>query len=52
MVNFAKEQKIEVIAEYVENKEIFDVSCTFGVDYSQGYCFAKQEPLMDQSTKN
>ena len=45
MVNFAKEQNIKVIAEYVENREIYDVLCTLGVDYSQGYYFGKPEPL-------
>lgn len=45
MVNFAKEQNIKVIAEYVENKEIYDVLCELEVDYSQGYYFGKPEPL-------
>jgi len=45
MVVFAKEQNMEVIAEYVENKEIYDVLCTLGVDYSQGYYFGKPDLL-------
>ena len=45
IVAFAKKQKIETIAEYVESKEIFDVLNAIGVDYSQGYYFGKPENL-------
>ena len=45
MVNFAKEQNIEVVAEYVENEAIYNILCELGVDYSQGYYFGKPEPL-------
>jgi len=45
IVNFAKKANIKTIAEYVENKEIFDILCDLGVDYSQGYYFGKAELL-------
>lgn len=45
MVLFAKEQNMKVVAEYVENEEIYNLLCTLGVDYSQGYYFGKPEPL-------
>ena len=45
MVNFAKEQNMEVIAEYVENEKIYNILCNLGVEYSQGYYFGKPEIL-------
>ncbi|BFU78691.1 EAL domain-containing protein [Arcobacter sp. 15-2] len=45
IVVFAKRQNIKTIAEYVENKEIFDFLNNLGVDYSQGYYFGKPEYL-------
>jgi len=45
MVTFAKEQNMEVIAEYVENEEIYKILCTLDVDYSQGYYFGKPDIL-------
>jgi len=46
MVSFAKEQNIKVVAEYVENEEIYNLLCSLGVDYSQGYYFGKPELLV------
>ncbi|MEA2100822.1 MAG: EAL domain-containing protein [Campylobacterota bacterium] len=45
IVSFAKEQKIQTVAEYVENETIFNIIKDLGVDFSQGYYFAKPEPL-------
>jgi len=45
IVQFAKRQNIKTIAEYVENKEIFEFLHNLGVDYSQGYYFGKPESL-------
>jgi len=45
IVSFAKEQNIQIIAEYVENKEIFEIVRDLGVDFSQGYYFSKPAPL-------
>lgn len=35
----------KVIAEFVENKQIFDLLCDYGVDFSQGYYFSRPEKL-------
>ncbi len=45
MVIFAKEQNMQVIAEYVENEEIYKILCSLDVDYSQGYYFGKPDAL-------
>jgi len=45
IVAFAKEQGILVIAEYVENEEIYHILNNLGVDFSQGYYFGKPSPL-------
>jgi PAS domain S-box-containing protein len=45
MVTFAKEQNLQVVAEYVEDKEVYDILHALGVEYSQGYYFGKPEPL-------
>ncbi len=41
IVNLAKTLKIETVAEFVENEEIFEVVKECGVDYAQGYYFGK-----------
>jgi len=45
IVAFAKEQNLQVIAEYVENETIYNITKDLGVDFSQGYYFSKPEPL-------
>ena len=45
IVSFAKKQNIQIVAEYVENEEIFHILETLGIDYSQGYYFGKPELL-------
>ncbi|GAX88160.1 conserved hypothetical protein [Lebetimonas natsushimae] len=40
IVSFAKEMNIKVIAEFVENKEIFEYLKKLDVDYFQGYYFS------------
>jgi EAL domain-containing protein (putative c-di-GMP-specific phosphodiesterase class I) len=45
MVTFAKEQNLQVIAEYVESEEVYHLLNSLGVEYSQGYYFGKPEPL-------
>ena len=45
IVVFAKEQNMKIIAEYVENEDIFNLLCDLGVDYSQGYYFSEPKPL-------
>jgi PAS domain S-box-containing protein len=41
IVFFAKKQNIKTIAEFVENENIYNILKELGVDYSQGYYFAK-----------
>jgi EAL domain-containing protein (putative c-di-GMP-specific phosphodiesterase class I) len=45
IVTFAKSQNIKTIAEYAENKEIFEILKSLDIDYSQGYYFGKPAPL-------
>jgi PAS domain S-box-containing protein len=45
IVTFAKEQKLEVVAEYIENENIYNILKDLGVEYSQGYFFGKAEML-------
>ena len=47
IVAFAKDQNIKIVAEYVENKNIFNILNNLGVDYSQGYYFGKPKALID-----
>jgi PAS domain S-box-containing protein len=41
IILFAREQGLSVIAEYVENENIFNILKELGVDYFQGYYFGK-----------
>jgi len=45
IVFFAKKQNIKTIAEFVENENIYNIIKELGVDYSQGYYFAKARVL-------
>jgi len=45
IVTFAKEQKIQTIAEFIENEAIYNIVKDLGVDFSQGYYFGKPEPI-------
>ena len=47
IVDFAKRQNIKIVAEYVENEEIFNILLDLDVDYSQGYYFGEPKPLTD-----
>ncbi len=44
MINSAKSRGLEIVAEYVENEEIVAEMERIGVDYAQGYYFAKPVP--------
>ncbi|ADN09885.1 EAL domain-containing protein [Sulfurimonas autotrophica] len=48
IIDFASELNITVVAEYVENKEIFDLLKEYGVDEFQGYYFGKPENLLNK----
>ena len=45
IVLFAKKEKLQTIAEFVESEEIYNTLCKLGVDYSQGYYFGKADTL-------
>jgi len=45
IVTFAKEQNIQTVAEFIENEKIYEITKNLGIDFSQGYCFGKPEPL-------
>ncbi|MRJ07080.1 MAG: hypothetical protein C6I01_06135 [Epsilonproteobacteria bacterium] len=45
IVNFAQDVGIKTVAEFVENREIFEMVRELGIDYSQGYYFQRPEPL-------
>ncbi|MBN2964425.1 bifunctional diguanylate cyclase/phosphodiesterase [Sulfurospirillum sp. T05] len=40
IVNFAKEAKIQVVAEYVCNEEIYNIVNSLGIEYCQGHYFS------------
>ena len=40
IIDFANSLNLKTIAEFVENKEIFDIVKQLGADYSQGYYFS------------
>ncbi len=42
---FCKMRDKKVIAEFVENRDIYNLLCTYQVDYSQGYLFSRPEKL-------
>jgi len=44
IVAFAKKINIKVIAEFVENEDVFNKVKELGVDYTQGYYFAEPKP--------
>ena len=43
LVDFAKQLKIETIAEFVDSQEILDKVKETGIDYSQGYFLGEPE---------
>ena len=43
IVTFAKEQKLQTIAEFIENENIYHIVKELGIDFSQGYYFGKPE---------
>ncbi|QFR49037.1 EAL domain-containing protein [Sulfurimonas lithotrophica] len=46
IVHFAQDLNIKTVAEYVENKEIFELLKKYGVDEFQGYYFGKAQNLL------
>ncbi|WP_231563838.1 EAL domain-containing response regulator [Sulfurospirillum cavolei] len=43
IVLFAQKQRLETVAEFVENEAIYRIVTDLGVDYSQGYHFGRPE---------
>ncbi|WP_457748448.1 EAL domain-containing response regulator [Sulfurimonas sp.] len=53
IVNLAKTLGIKTVAEYVEDKEIYELIKDCGIDYAQGYYIGKPEPeLLCNITKD
>ena len=46
IVNFAKQLSLEVVAEFVDSKEVLDVIKSLGIEYSQGYFLHEPELLI------
>ena len=44
---FSKENNIDVIAEFIDNKEIIEVLKSFGVEYGQGFYFSEAKPYAE-----
>ncbi len=44
---YAQKKKIETIAEFVEDEEIFATLIDLGIDYSQGYLFSTPQPTIE-----
>ena len=47
IIRFAQDLETKIIAEYVENKEIFEVLKEYGVDEFQGYYFGRPTDLIN-----
>ena len=45
IISFAKEMNIQIVAEFVENEEIFEKLKELGVDYFQGYYFSPPKEI-------
>lgn len=45
IARLAKDLKIDTIAEFVETREIHDLVCELGIEWSQGYFFSKPDVL-------
>ena len=53
VIDFAKTLNLKTIAEFVENKEIFEMVKNLGSNYSQGYYFSAplEKPTYDKEIK-
>jgi len=45
IVTFAREQDLEIVAEFIENETIFSIVRDLGIEFSQGYLFGRPEPM-------
>ena len=46
IVDFAKKMDIKIIAEFVENEELYNKVKELGIDYTQGYYFSQPKPSL------
>jgi len=47
IVDFAKSNNIQTIAEFVEDEKIYNILKELGIEYSQGYYFAKPQRILE-----
>jgi EAL domain-containing protein (putative c-di-GMP-specific phosphodiesterase class I) len=47
IVDFARQMNFKTVAEYVHNKQVYEIVTELGVDFSQGYYFG--QPVLDIS---
>jgi diguanylate cyclase (GGDEF)-like protein len=45
IVNFAKENSLHTVAEFIHNEEVFNISKNMGVEYFQGFYLAEPLPF-------
>ncbi|MEO1923546.1 MAG: EAL domain-containing protein, partial [Nautiliaceae bacterium] len=45
IVNFAKENNLKTVAEFIHNKEVFEIAKSVGVDYFQGFYLHEPSPF-------
>jgi len=45
IVNFAKDNNVKTIAEFIHNKEVFEIAKKMGVDYFQGFYLHEPSPF-------
>lgn len=45
LIHFSKSNNIQTIAPYIETEEIFNVTKSLGIDFSQGFYFGKPQEL-------
>jgi len=48
VIRFAQDLKIKTVAEFVENKEIYELLKEYGVDEFQGYYFGRPKDLINK----
>lgn len=47
IINFARSMDVKIVAEYIHNKEVFDICKEIGVDEFQGFYFATPQPVIE-----
>lgn len=50
IVQVARELGLEIVAEYVESREVFDLLIDIGVDYMQGFYIGPPDPVLSPPT--